>query len=171
MEKKSSRKEIRSEGNVAGLGNRPVRSEVMTLTSEPPDSHWRAVHLRMISRPLKASSLDFWLTVDQTCTVYIGLSFLCREMPLLKEPHVTIGQYTLVKRTNISSLVKRLTCCLGEHAPERELEFQLAPYGRGYNWELEADTEMYWVLRRMRGVAQDFGLEATWAPSFHVTWH
>lgn len=166
-----ARNEIRSDGFLQSLAKRPVRAEVMTEVHEPPESHWRAVHLRMVKRRLLAQNIDTWVTVTNSDPgVYVGLSFSCQELPLLKGPHITIGQFSLVKRVNMTSLVKRLEWHVQRHASHKELAFELAPYGRGFNWELEAATDMYWLRRDLREECSGL-MEGKWLPAFHVTWH
>lgn len=171
MEKKMERKQVRSEGGLACLDKRPPRSEVVTEMAEPPESHWRAVHLRMVSRIFKAQKLETWVTVSHSDpAVYVGLSFACKDLPLLKGPHITIGQFTVERRVNMTCLIQRLEWLLNEHAPDRELAFELVPYGRGFNWELDVCTPLYWLCRELRSQCQGF-MEGKWLPSFHITWH
>lgn len=102
--------------------------------------------------------------------VYVGLSFTCKELPLLKEPHITLGQFSVVRRMNVTSPAKRLEWQMNYHAPEKELSFELTPYGRGLNWELDAATNLYWLRMALRKECQGL-MEAKPTPSFHVTWH
>ena len=110
-----------------GSRKRPLRQEVVTLEKDIPHSHYQSTHLAVCHRPLEVSELSVWIDLLPGQELYIGLEFQCKFLPLLISPHVTIGKFAFVKRVKISKLydVRSIT---------------LAPFGGGFNWEIEAAT-------------------------------
>ena len=107
-----------------------------------------------------------WIDLLPGQEVYIGLEFQCEFLPMLISPHVTIGKFKYEGRIKISKLYESMQWTLQEFAITSAT---LSPYGGGYNWEIEAATDFYWLCRQLRKIAQQAGLEGLWLPTFHVS--
>ena len=148
---------------------RPVRQEALTLEKVVPQSHYISTQLAVRHKPLKVSELSVWIDLLPQQEIYIGLEFQCKFLPLLISPHVTIGKFVFANRVKISKLYDNMVWTLNQWDHVKSIT--LSPYGSGFNWEIEAATDFYWLCRQLRKMAEQAGLEGLWLPSFHVSWH
>jgi hypothetical protein len=144
-----------------------AREEILTLPAyAAPEQHFRSTQLAVCQRPLKVTDLSVWIDLLPGQEVYIGLEFHCEFLPLLISPHVTIGKSKYEGRIKINKLYENMQWTVHEFAITSAT---LSPYGGGYNWEIEAATDFYWLCRQLREIAQQAGLEGLWLPTFHVS--
>ena len=149
--------------------SKAVREAVITLPSHAaPEQHFKATQLAVCQRPLQVTNLSVWIDLLPGHEVYIGLEFQCQFLPTLISPHVTIGKFTYGGRIKISRLYENMQWTVQELTV---ISATLSPYGGGYNWEVEAATDFYWLCRQLRKIARQSGLEGLWLPTFHVSWH
>ena len=144
---------------------RPLRQEVVTLEKDIPQSHFASTHLAVCHKPLEVSQLSVWIDLLPQQEIYIGLEFQCKFLPLLISPHVTIGKFAFVSRVKISKLFDNMVWTLNQWGIRSII---LSPFGGGFNWEIEAATDFYWLCRQLRKMAGQAGLEGLRLPSFHV---
>ena len=146
-----------------------VREEAQTLPAHAsPEQHYKTTQLAVSQRPLQVTDLSVWIDLLPGQQVYIGLEFQCQFLPMLISPHVTIGKFKYAGRIKISKLYENMQWTVQEFAITSAT---LSPYGGGYNWEVEAATDFFWLCRQLRKTAEQSGLEGLWLPTFHVSWH